>query len=196
MPFARMLKRFETPHVTVNSQCRHLPGSPQTVYSTQGRHEQGLKVDLYRGDSPAPSWAPSRSVRDSTGGGIAMNLNTRVVQGLLAAVALAPVLAAQTAKVSFSREIAPLLAQCIQCHGSSMLSSNLDLTTSEGARKGGLHGPAIVPNDAANSHLYRRIVAREDPRMPYNGTPLTPKESETIKQWINSGAAWDKGVED
>jgi len=115
---------------------------------------------------------------------------------LPALVVLIPaVAAAQAAKISFSHDVAPILAQCMQCHGSSTLSANLDLRTPEGAKKGGMHGPVIIPGDAASSHLYRRVTQKEAPSMPYNGTPLTAKEAEIIKQWIDSGAEWDKSVD-
>ncbi len=103
--------------------------------------------------------------------------------------------AGQTPSISFSRDVAPILAQCMQCHGSATLSANLDLRTPEGAKKGGMHGPVIIPGDAEHSHVYRRITAQEDPRMPYNGTPLTDKEIKIIKDWIDSGAQWDKSVD-
>src|SRR5712692_3891639 len=94
--------------------------------------------------------------------------------------ALAPAIAAaQTPTTSsFSRDVAPILAQCMQCHGQAKLSSNLDLRTSEGALKGGMHGPVIVSGDAAKSHVYRRITAQESPRMPYNGAALSVNEIE------------------
>ena len=87
-----------------------------------------------------------------------------------AALVLMPAAAQSPAKVSFSRDIAPVLAQkCMQCHGQTPLMGNLDLRTRETALKGGQHGPAVVPGDAAASHLYRHLTGQEKPQMPLGG---------------------------
>jgi hypothetical protein len=95
--------------------------------------------------------------------------------------------------VSFSKEIAPLLtARCMECHGRDPLMANLDLRTREGALKGAKHGPVIVPGNAGQSHLYRRLTGQETPPMPLGGR-LTDAEIALIKDWIDSGAEWDAG---
>src|ERR1043166_5314004 len=83
----------------------------------------------------------------------------------------ATTLDAQSArKVSFSKDIGPLLtARCMECHGRDPLMANLDLRTREGALKGAKHGPVIVPGNAAESHLYRRLTGQETPPMPLGG---------------------------
>ena len=97
-------------------------------------------------------------------------------------------------KVSFSKDIAPLLTQrCMECHGRDPLMANLDLRTREGALKGAKHGPVIVPGDAAASHLYRRLIGQETPPMPLGGR-LSDAEIALVKEWIDSGAGWDRGV--
>src|ERR1051326_1029809 len=104
-------------------------------------------------------------------------------------------LAAQTAKnVSFKQDIAPILSEkSMQCHGLASPMANLDLKTREGALKGGQHGPAIVPGNAAASNLYRHVAGQEQPRMPLGGK-LTDEEIAVLKAWIDGGAQWDAGV--
>jgi hypothetical protein len=99
---------------------------------------------------------------------------------------------AQTpAKVSFSQDVAPILSRnCAQCHGQTPAMANLDLRSRDGALKGGQHGPAIVPGDAAHSRLYRRLTGEEQPQMPKSGR-LSDPEIAIIKNWIDSGASWD-----
>ena len=94
---------------------------------------------------------------------------------------------AQTAgKVSFSRDVAPVLAQkCMQCHSQAPAMANLDLRSRESALKGGQNGPAIVPGNAAASHLYRRLTGQEQPQMPLGGR-LTHAESKAFTDF----AAW------
>jgi hypothetical protein len=109
-------------------------------------------------------------------------------------LALTPVGAQTTKPASFAKDIAPLLtARCMQCHGQSPLMGGLDLRTRETALKGGQHGPAIVPGDSAKSHIYRHLTGAETPQMPL-GSRLSEAEIELVKQWIDSGAAWDTGV--
>ena len=96
-------------------------------------------------------------------------------------------------KVSFSKDVAPLLTQrCMDCHGREPLMANLDLRTRDGALKGAKHGPVIVPGNAAASHLYRRLIGEETPPMPLGGR-LTDAEIAIVKEWIDSGAEWDSG---
>jgi hypothetical protein len=68
--------------------------------------------------------------------------------------------------------------------------ANLDLRSRDAALKGGGHGPALVPGDAAGSRLYRHITGQEKPQMPMGGR-LTDAEIAIIKNWIDSGAPWD-----
>jgi Protein of unknown function (DUF1553)/Protein of unknown function (DUF1549)/Planctomycete cytochrome C len=94
-------------------------------------------------------------------------------------------------KVSFSRDVAPLLSRnCTQCHGAAPAMSNLDLRSRDAALKGGQHGPAIVPGDAAGSRLYQHLTGQEKPQMPMGGR-LSDPDIATIKNWIDSGASWD-----
>jgi hypothetical protein len=102
---------------------------------------------------------------------------------------------AQTpSKVSFTKDVAPILAQnCAQCHSQSSAMGNLDLSSRDAALKGGQHGPAIVPGEAANSRLFRHLTGDTKPQMPLGGK-LTDQEIATIKNWIESGAEWDAGM--
>ena len=96
---------------------------------------------------------------------------------------------------SFMKEIGPLLAtKCTGCHASAPVMAGLDLRTRESAIKGGQHGPAIVPGDAAASHLYRRLTGQEQPQMPLGGR-LADSEIALVKKWIDNGAAWDGTLE-
>ena len=98
---------------------------------------------------------------------------------------------AQTAKVSFSNDVAPILAKnCAQCHAATPAMGNLDLRSRDSALKGGQHGPAIVPGNAAASRLYQHLTGQEQPQMPMGGR-LSDAEIAVIKAWIDSGADWN-----
>src|SRR5262249_10350528 len=97
--------------------------------------------------------------------------------------------------VSFSKDLQPILEQnCWSCHGPSMQSSRLDLSTLEGALRGGARGSAIVPGKAEDSRLYRIIAGLEKPAMPLGGAKLADSQVAAIKTWIDQGAHWDAGA--
>ena len=99
------------------------------------------------------------------------------------------------APVSFSKDIQPILEQnCLSCHGPSMQSSRLNLSTLEGALRGGARGSAIVPGQAEDSRLYRMVAGLDKPAMPLGGNKLTDEQIDAIKNWIDQGAHWDAGA--
>jgi hypothetical protein len=76
--------------------------------------------------------------------------------------------------------------------------SKLDLRSRESILAGGERGAAIVPGDAKKSLLFRLAAGLEQPSMP-PGKKLSPADLETIRQWIDAGAAMTaetKPVED
>jgi mono/diheme cytochrome c family protein len=103
-----------------------------------------------------------------------------------------PVSAPQAASVSFANDVEPILERsCRSCHGDTAPMGRLDLSTRESLLRGGTRGADVVPGNAADSRLYRRVAGLEQPAMPAKGAPLTPKEIAALKQWIDEGARWD-----
>src|SRR5712691_12972930 len=81
------------------------------------------------------------------------------------------------------------LAKCQQCHGDKLQMSHLSLTSRDAMLKGGDHGASIVPGNAEESLLYKRITGQVQPAMPMAPIPaLTTEEIASIKDWINAGA--------
>jgi hypothetical protein len=94
--------------------------------------------------------------------------------------------------VTFANDIQPILeSNCWSCHGDTMQMSKLDLRTREAAMTGGANGAVLMPGNAEQSRLYRRIAGLEKPAMPMDGTPLTPAQVALVKAWIDQGAMWD-----
>src|SRR5687767_1728535 len=56
-----------------------------------------------------------------------------------------------------------LKQRCLGCHDSKLKTSGLDLSSQEGALKGGTLGPALVPNQPNDSLLLKRVRAGEMP---------------------------------
>lgn len=99
--------------------------------------------------------------------------------------------AASFGQVSFSKDIAPVIAaKCVQCHGSASQMSDLDLRTAEGLAKGGKHGAAVVAGKPEESRLYRHLTGQQQPQMPF-GSRLTDAQIGLFKSWIEAGATWE-----
>ena len=117
-----------------------------------------------------------------------------VAAGLTSSVLFA-LASAQTAPVSFSKEVLPVIQRnCQGCHGAVQQLSAFSLASREAALRGGLHGPAIVPGKASESQLVKRLRGTVEPAMPLGGK-LSAEEIAVIERWIDAGAQWDAGPE-
>ncbi|MBY0456540.1 MAG: DUF1549 domain-containing protein, partial [Gemmataceae bacterium] len=93
------------------------------------------------------------------------------------------------AKVDFNRDVRPILSNnCFQCHGpdENTRKSKLRLDTREGAV-----ALVVVPGKPDQSDLIDRLTespARSIMPPVKTGKKLTPREIETLKQWIKEGA--------
>ncbi len=110
-----------------------------------------------------------------------------IASGLLASLTL-------SAEVDFTRDIAPILeSRCIECHGPEKQKGKLRLDSSAGIFK---NDNVVVVGDAAESEIYVRITLPEgdDDIMPSKGDPLSEKEQNLIRDWINGGAKWPESL--
>lgn len=90
--------------------------------------------------------------------------------------------------VDFARDVQPLLRQhCIECHGAEMQQGGYRLDRRSSAISGAMRR-AIAPGSSAGSVLYHRITGVGAPMPPEE--PLAPEEVETLRRWIDEGAAW------
>jgi hypothetical protein len=102
----------------------------------------------------------------------------------MAGLAMAP-------PVSFSREIAPLLAmECNGCHGEA---GGLSLRSYRDLMLGGNLGKVVVPGDPEQSLILHFVDGRrgEKHRMPKDSPPLRQEQIDTLKRWIEQGAIED-----
>ena len=96
-----------------------------------------------------------------------------------------------TRPVDFARDVAPLLARCVTCHGPQVQQNGLRLDDRESALKGGKTGPVILPGRGAASRLILRVSgAKGLMAMPPTGEKLTPQEVVLLRYWIDQGAKW------
>jgi len=98
--------------------------------------------------------------------------------------------------IDFNRDVRPILAdKCFRCHGPDAGSREAELRLDrEADAKADRDGsPAIVPREAGNSELVRRITHQdESQRMPPAdaGKPLSAAEVDLLKRWVEEGAVW------
>ena len=93
-----------------------------------------------------------------------------------------------TAGISFATDVKPILdARCAlpTCHGGEPPTGGLSLTSYDNLKKGGNSGAAFMPNNSQDSLIVKRISPGGG--MPPGGEPLSEKEIETIKKWIDEG---------
>lgn len=86
-------------------------------------------------------------------------------------------------EVSFSQHVQPIFySRCVSCHGGT---ANLFLNTYENVMRGGINGPAVIPNDPNGSRLIQFVSSGY---MPYGGPLLTSAQVETLVNWVAAGA--------
>jgi hypothetical protein len=109
---------------------------------------------------------------------------------LLAYLLAAPAPLPAGEAVDYLRDVKPVLKQrCFACHGALKQQAKLRLDTAALVRKGGRHGPAVVPGNAAGSLLIKRITDPDaQTRMPPQGLPLTEAQVALLRGWIDRGA--------
>src|ERR1043166_6309013 len=112
------------------------------------------------------------------------------------ALVLPAELGAQPArKIEFNRDVRPILADnCFLCHGpaKSARKAGLRFDTQDGL----FVEDVVVPGKPGKSKLWER-VSSSDPKhvMPppsKTRQPLTAKQIETLRLWIEQGAPWKK----
>jgi hypothetical protein len=98
---------------------------------------------------------------------------------------------APSADKPVSERVRPILARCARCHSGDAAAGALDLTRREKALEGGESGETVLkPGDSTASRLYRMVAAKKMPPKK----PLTPDEIVLVREWIDSGAAWDRPI--
>jgi len=129
-----------------------------------------------------------------------MRFNVLAIALSIATVAIA---SGCTKEVSYSKDVKPIIsASCLECHdgkGEGSEESGLILVSYEDLMQGTKFGQVVVPGDSESSTLYRLIGHKADPKIqmpPHHKetvaskrmAPLTDKQIENIKTWINQGA--------
>jgi hypothetical protein len=112
--------------------------------------------------------------------------------GLAAVVAGAVGLWAQPARVDYTWDVRPILADnCYRCHGPDAKSRQAGLRLDQ---KQSAYGQAITPGKPSESELIRRITSKDPsyamPPPASSAKSLTAAEIATLRQWIQEGAEY------
>ena len=97
--------------------------------------------------------------------------------------------------IDFTLQVKPIINKnCITCHGGVRQKGGFSLLFREEALANTKSGkPAIIPGDADNSEIIRRLTLNDpEERMPYKHDPLSKENIDIIRRWINEGAHWGK----
>jgi hypothetical protein len=111
-----------------------------------------------------------------------------LLTALVAAVAATPLRAAE---VDYLRDVKPILsAHCFTCHSAVRQKAGLRLDAASLIRKGGRHGPPVIPGKSAQSLLIQAVLGADRARMPpeSEGATLPGRDIDVLRAWIDQGA--------
>ena len=116
---------------------------------------------------------------------------------IVAVLAAEPAGANDAARVSFNRDVRPILADnCFLCHGPDPGSrkANLRLDREDGYFGKREDGPTVVPGQPDKSPLYQRVITTDPDEVmppPKSHKTLTAAQKEKIRLWITGGAQFE-----
>jgi len=99
----------------------------------------------------------------------------------------------EAAKVSYARQIKPLLAEtCDECHSSDEHKGGFEITSVATLIKGGKKAsPAIIPGKPDESPFVQYLRGQREPQMPKGNPAVTEDELHLVRLWILAGAKDD-----
>ncbi len=123
-------------------------------------------------------------------------LVTLVASFATAVAAAATPVAAQSPEDFFESRVRPVLAgRCAECHSEVRTRGRLRVTSRADLLTGGKTGPAIVPGNP-DASLLIKVVRHEIAKleMPRDAAPLSPRDIETLVEWVRMGAPWPESA--
>jgi cytochrome c len=93
----------------------------------------------------------------------------------------------------YGQDVQPIFrSYCFRCHGGMNRKGGFSMQTRAAMMRGGKHGVAVVPGDAAGSLLVR-LIRHEGPKdnpmpMPDKRKKLSDADIAVVERWVNAGA--------
>jgi len=90
-----------------------------------------------------------------------------------------------------------LKLHCFECHGPDKQRGDLRLDSLDSLLHGGESGEASILSHNADDSLLVYLLESDDKseRMPSKRDPLAPQDIQTLRAWIDGGAAWPTAQE-
>ena len=93
---------------------------------------------------------------------------------------------------SLSAQVYTIFAtKCVECHGADLVRPKGKLGYVLDLRRVAANPKMVSPGSPDKSELYKMVFFNEMPGVGANSPPLTPKEKELVKHWIEAGATVD-----
>jgi hypothetical protein len=104
--------------------------------------------------------------------------------------------AAEAAKISYARQIKPILTDnCDECHSADEHKGGFVITSVLTLIKGGKKAaPAIIPGKPDDSPFVQYLRGQREPQMPKGNPALTEDELNLVRLWILAGAKDDSDI--
>lgn len=168
----------------------------RTQKRPQGRAPEGKRTHnrLRTASGVAELGACRHSHGCMTRGFILFPIWLRRLLGCWAVGGFASACFAAAGDVSFTKDIAPILAKkCIACHGPEKAKGNYQLHNFATLMKpGASKAAAVTAGQPLQSELFRLLITTDaDDRMPQKDDPLPKAQVALIERWIQQGAKFD-----
>ena len=114
------------------------------------------------------------------------------------ALSLAFAASAQAGRVSYNRDVRPILSEnCFHCHGQDPKHREADLRLDERDSAVAINdgSAAIFPGDPARSAIIQRMLSKDPDEVmppPKSHRSVTPAQVEVIRRWIAEGAEYER----
>lgn len=97
--------------------------------------------------------------------------------------------------VDFAHQIVPILREhCAECHAGDKKKGGFSFNDRTALMEGGEDGPVVVAGKSGESAMIQAILSTDpDEQMPPKGKRVPPDQIALLKQWIDSGIAWEEG---
>lgn len=100
-----------------------------------------------------------------------------------------------SAAVDFSHQIVPILREhCAECHAGDKKKGGFSFNDRKALLEGSENGPVVAAGKAGMSRMIEVILSTDsDEQMPPKGKRVPADQIALLKEWIDSGIAWEEG---
>ena len=102
---------------------------------------------------------------------------------------------AARAAVDFSHQIVPILREhCVECHAGDKKKGGFSFNDRAALIEGGEDGVVVIAGKSGESQMIHAILSKDpDEQMPPKGKRMPAEQITLLKEWIDSGIAWEEG---